>query len=187
MYLLQQTLLPHAANNRPIISLEKPLTMDVVILESSSINLSICEVQLPLPVLGVSLEITFVFEPLLVEGVEVCIVEASLDCYWIIVVHCSQAVKLVVFPLPLIGHLGVGVVKSPVSLHFVVFPFPFVPAAFFVHELSLPVAHAVFLEALVPCADVELLNDVAVFFNWVFALFLDFLKFVDRLDHFASH
>lgn len=161
--------------------------MHVVIFEISSINLSISEVQLPLSVLGVPLEVSLVFEPLLVEGVEVGIVEASLDCYWIIVVHCSQAVKLVVFPLALIGHLAVGVVKSPVSLHFVVFPFAFVPAALFVDELSLPVAHAIFLEALVSCADVELLNYVAVFLYWTFSIFLNFLEFVDRLDHFASH
>ena len=176
MNLLQQSLLPDPMNKRSIIPLKRSLPMHKVILERASKKLPISQVQLPLPVLRVSLQISFILHPLLIDRVEIRIIEPALNRHRIVIKDRPHPVELVVLPLSLVCDLPVGIVECPESLHFVVLPLPSVPAALLIDKLSLTVTHAVLLETFVSGPNVELLHDVTVFLNWNFGLFLIIYK-----------
>ena len=87
-YFFQQALVPHSSDDRPVISLELALTMHHIVLEHPTIHLSIRQDQLPQTLLGVSLKLSFILHPLLLQNGEIGVVEASLNDHGVIVVDC---------------------------------------------------------------------------------------------------
>lgn len=73
-----------------------------------------------------------------------------------LVVESASALKLVVFPVSVIGDLIIRVVEHSLSAHFVLSPLTDVLSSFVVVEYSLAVAHVVEFSALVSTSQVSL-------------------------------
>ena len=61
----------------------------------------------------------------------------------LVVVYYSFSVKLVLFPLALVGYHAVWIVKNSIPVHFIFEPLAIIVAALFVVKFSLAVSHAI--------------------------------------------
>lgn len=114
--------------------------MNDVLHEFTLVLLSVGEDQFTMAILSITLEISFVADPFIVELVEVCEVEGTLNLTLLVVVDDPLTIELVLAPLSLVGHRSIGVVQGSETVHFVALPFSIVVTAFLVTELAFAVA-----------------------------------------------
>ena len=161
-YFLEFAILPGTFDQTAVETLECALPMHSIVAELSLIDLTIREHQNAQTLFAIFLEISLIWYPFFVHGLKVGVVETLPKHGRSIIVHDSLPIKLVIFPLSLVGDLSIWIIECAVAFHFVVFPLSAVSASFLVDELSLAISHAILFVALVSCPDLVLFLHVTV-------------------------
>lgn len=161
-YLLQESLFPKTTDYGVIRSMEFSLSVDSIVQEATLVNLPICQIKFSYSLLGIIFEISFIFDPFLIKIIEISIIKPTFHHKGIIIIHYPCPIELIIMPLTLIGYCSIGVVKSAISLHLIILPFPFIPASLFINELSMPISHPIFLISFISRPNIILLYHIPI-------------------------
>ena len=142
--------------------MEFSLTVDSIVQEATLVNLPICKIKFPYSLLGIIFEISFIFDPFFIKIIEISIIKPTFHHKGIIIIHYACPIELIIMPLTLIGYCSIGVVKSAISLHLIILPFPFIPASLFINELSMPISHPIFLISFISRPNIVLLYHIPI-------------------------
>jgi hypothetical protein len=132
--------------------------MHHVFCKLSHIDFTVSEFQLPLAVFLLIEKITLVYLPALLNILigKYLVVEVKGGTSSGIVIDFTFAMEVVHVPAAIISEATVGIVETPFSMHFVVFPVPFVVAAIFVIKDTSAVSLTIFDLSYVACSHIIL-------------------------------
>jgi hypothetical protein len=170
-YLLQESLFPKTSDYGVIGSMELTLSIDRIVQETTFVNLSICKVKFSYSLFCIFLEVAFIFDPFVIEIIEISIIKSTFDHEWIIIIDYPCTIEFIIMPLALIGYWSIRIVKSTISFHFIILPFTFVPTSLFINELSMTISHAILFISFISCPNIILLDNIAIQLLTLFILF----------------
>lgn len=129
--------------------IEDAVALDHVVVEDALEHLAVGELDVPLAVLGVALELPLVVRPLVPQLRKVLVVELPVERHRLRVVHPALPVELVVVPVPLVRYPPVLIVQLPETVHLIVLPLALVVPPVLEVQNPVPVLLVVALVALV--------------------------------------